>query len=134
MRPRTEAQALLAEARTYLNTYGDYGPSDLEEFGSYDVAVLDPYDYPDRDFPVRLREAGTVVLAYIDVGEAEECRGYWPEVEKRPEVILAPNPDWPGCHYADVNNPEWRRIILDHEIPHLEPPAPAVAPVAAGAA
>jgi len=109
----------LARASSYLNTYGDYQASDLAEFEKYDVAVLDPYDYPDEKFPAALRKSGTTVLAYIDIGEAEEFREYWPEVRKNPGLLIKENPDWPGDWFADVNNPEWRRIILEREIPRL---------------
>ncbi|MBU1672621.1 MAG: endo alpha-1,4 polygalactosaminidase [Actinobacteria bacterium] len=108
------------DVRAYLNTYGEYAQSDLDDFERFDAAVLDPYDYPDESFSSTLIDRGTFVMAYIDVGEAEDVRHYWSEVQKHPEVILAENPDWPGCYYADVNNPEWHRIILEHEIPYLE--------------
>lgn len=112
-------RARLGDVRTYLNTYGEYHYSDAAPFGRFDVAVLDPYDYPDPSFPAGLRKSGTLVLAYVDIGEVEDSRAYWPEVEKHPGVILAPNPDWPGCYYADVNNPLWRRILIEREIPYL---------------
>ena len=110
----------IASATSYLNTYGDYKASDLTEFEKYDVAVLDPYDYPDEKFPAALRKSGTTVLAYIDIGEAEDFRDYWPEVRKNPGLLIGENPDWPGDWFADVNNPEWRRIILESEIPRLQ--------------
>lgn len=110
----------ISRAKTYLNTYGAYKASDVAEFAKYDVAVLDPYDYPDAAFPGRLRRAGTTVLAYVDIGEAEEFRDYWPEVGRYPGMLIKANPDWPGDWFADVNNPEWRRIVVDREIPHLK--------------
>jgi len=82
--------------------------------------VLDPADYPGPSFVSRLRSAGTIVLAYLDIGEAEEYRPYWSEVRKHPEVLLDRNPDWPGSWYADANNPEWHHIILEHAIPYLQ--------------
>jgi endo-alpha-1,4-polygalactosaminidase (GH114 family) len=108
------------DVRAYLNTYGEYAQSDLDDFERFDAAVLDPYDYPDDSFSSTLIGRGTFVLAYIDVGEAEQVRHYWPEVQKHPEVILAENPDWPGCYYADSNSAEWHRIVLEHEIPYLQ--------------
>jgi len=109
----------LSRAATYLNTYGDYRASDLAEFAKYDVAVLDAYDYPDAAFPAGLRRAGTTVLAYLDIGEAEEFRDYWGEVASHPEMLIARKPDWHGDWTADVNDPRWRRIVVDREIPHL---------------
>lgn len=114
----------LAGASSYLNTYGDYQASDLVEFEKYDVAALDPYDYPDEKFPAALRDSGTTVLAYIDIGEAEEFRDYWPEVLKHPGMLIGENPDWQGDWFADVNNPEWRRIILESEISRLRSMGP----------
>jgi len=109
------------DVESYLNTYGEYKYSDLDTFMKYDVAVLDPYDYPEHGFPSSLQGEGTVVLAYIDIGEVEDSRSYWPNVKKtHPELMLGPNPDWPGCYYADVNNPEWHRIILEEEISRLK--------------
>ncbi len=113
------------DVATYLNTYGGYSMADAAEFARYDVAALEPYDYPDASFPAQIRRRGSIVLAYIDVGEVEDYRSYWPAVLDHPGVRLAPNPDWPGCWYADVNDPEWRRIILEIEIPEILGRGPA---------
>ncbi|MHB8896721.1 MAG: endo alpha-1,4 polygalactosaminidase [Candidatus Geothermincolia bacterium] len=113
------ARAGFGQVATYLNTYGEYKAEDIAEFKKYDVAALEPYDYPDPSFPMKLRQAGCLVFGYIDIGEVEDYRSYWPEAQKHPAVKLAGNPDWPGCWYADVNNPEWRHILLEHEIPYI---------------
>ena len=102
---------------SYANAYFEYSEEDLEKLKQFDIVVIDPYDVPDREFVWELKKSGVTVLAYIDVGEAEIYRQYWDDVD--PSIILVPNPDWPGCYYADVNNPEWHNVLLDSEIPYL---------------
>jgi len=107
----------LANLSTYANAYKEYTDEDLAKLKRFDIVAIDPYDVPDRNFVAELKAAGVIVLAYIDIGEAEEPRVYWDNLDQ--SLILQENPDWEGCYYADVNNPAWHDVILDEAIPYL---------------
>ena len=61
-----------------------------------------------------------LVIAYVDIGEAEEFRTYWkrwwrrptPTRPGRPDFIVAPDPDgWAECYPVAYWDPRWQRII-----------------------
>jgi uncharacterized protein (TIGR01370 family) len=103
--------------RSFANSYADHGPDQIREPGCYDVIVMDPDSESNIGAVCTLREKGTIVLAYVDIGEAEEQRDYFMQLDR--SLILAPHPEWPGVHLADVNNPAWRDLIVNHYVPAL---------------
>ncbi len=81
-----------------------------------DLLVVDPDDSSfTREDLLELKSTGKVVLAYIDVGEAEDYRDYWDPSWYRspPEWLGEENSDWPGCYYVKYWYEEWRRIVLE---------------------
>lgn len=115
-KPTTNLKPSLSNIATYANTYEDYAPSLFEDLAKFDIVVIEPYGTP-KEAVDQLRSRGVIVLAYIDIGEAEEYRVYWEKMDR--SLILSENPDWHGCYYADVNNPKWHDIIIDTEIPYI---------------
>jgi len=107
----------LSDLATYANAYKEYTNEDLENLKRFDIVAIDPYDVPDASFVTELKAAGVIVLAYIDIGEAEIYRSYWDSLDQ--SLVLQANPDWEGCYYADVNNPAWHNVLLNTEIPYL---------------
>lgn len=106
---------------------------------AYDMLVVEPtctdWSSGDRDFDTKEmveRLQGSVagdglhrklVLAYIDIGEAEDWRWYWtwsldwepgePFPEDWPDFILAPDPDgWEGDYPVAYWDPAWKDIII----------------------
>jgi len=74
-----------------------------------------------REAVARLHRAGKLVLAYLNVGQAESYRTYWrddwraPTADARgePPFLLAPDPDgWPGNYPVAFWDPAWRAIAL----------------------
>ena len=57
-----------------------------------------------------------VLLAYMSVGEAENCRFYWqdPWEVGDPSWLDAENPNWEGNYKARYYEEEWRRLIFDN--------------------
>jgi cysteinyl-tRNA synthetase len=60
------------------------------------------------------------VLAYLNVGQAEDYRGYWTAgwqapgagAAGRPEFLLGPDPEgWPGNYPVAYWDPAWRRCL-----------------------
>ncbi|MBN2028083.1 MAG: endo alpha-1,4 polygalactosaminidase [Actinobacteria bacterium] len=111
---------------------------ELEE-SVYDMLVLEPtrtdWSSDDRKFDtasmvetLKASAAGDgehrkLVLAYLDIGEAEDWRWYWewsrdwepgaPSPPDWPEFILAPDPDgWEGNYPVAYWEPAWKDIII----------------------
>lgn len=114
---RETTKPSLIGIKTYANAYHEYTRADLEKLKRFDIVVIDPYDVPDTDFVKELKQSKTIVLAYVDIGEAEEGRVYFKKLDK--SLIIGPNPDWAGCWFADVNNPKWHQVILEQAISHI---------------
>jgi cysteinyl-tRNA synthetase len=106
---------------------------------NYDMLVLEPtrtdWSSSDRDFDTkamveRLKATnasdgvhGKLILAYIDIGEAENWRWYWnwskdwPQGEPKPadwpDFIVYHDPDgWEDCYPVAYWDPEWKDIII----------------------
>ena len=111
---------------------------ELEE-SEYDMLVIEPtrtdWSSDDREFDtasmVEDLKASTaeggehrkLVLAYLDIGEAEDWRWYWtwsrdwepgePFPPDWPDFILAPDPDgWEGNYPVAYWEPAWKDIII----------------------
>jgi cysteinyl-tRNA synthetase len=66
--------------------------------------------------------AGRLVLAYVDIGEAETYRTYWKDNWKvpaknaagNPDFLLNANPDgWDDCYVAAYWDKRWQKIVLE---------------------
>ncbi len=107
---------------------------------NYDMLVIEPTrtDVSEQDFDTgaavsRLKgsKAGDgkhrkLVLAYIDIGQAEDWRWYWtwstqwktnrPRPKDWPSYILTPDPDgWAGNWVVAYWSPEWKDLLLHGE-------------------
>lgn len=91
---------------------------------SYDMLVIEPIfteaenlEYPIREALVQLKSErpDRIVLAYIDIGEAEEWRYYWQKGWKigSPNWIVADDPDgWEGNYPVAYWHGDWKKIWL----------------------
>jgi cysteinyl-tRNA synthetase len=101
---------------------------------NYDMVVIDPTrsDKSHDDFDTKgavaklhaskgLSGKPKIVIAYIDIGEAESWRDYWqfwweaPTVGKRgnPDFLLAPDPDgWANNYPVAYWDDRWKSIII----------------------
>ena len=91
---------------------------------AYDMVVVEPIftERENTDFQVaemvrRLKgkQGKRLVIAYIDIGEAEEWRTYWKRGWRigSPKWIVANDPDgWEGNFPVAYWHPEWRKIWL----------------------
>lgn len=109
------------------------------EGSEYDMLVLEPtctdWSSEEKDFDTagmveRLKDSTAgdgshrkLVLAYIDIGEAEDWRWYWtwsrdwepgePFPPDWPDFIIAPDPDgWEGNYPVAYWDPAWQDIII----------------------
>jgi len=97
-----------------LDYRGEESVPKEESLREYDLAILDADHYPDFE---RLGPK-TIRIAYVSVGEAEEYRAYWQEIQGA-DWILEENKEWSENHLVDVRSEEWHRVILDQVIPAI---------------
>ncbi|MBI2672081.1 endo alpha-1,4 polygalactosaminidase [Candidatus Woesearchaeota archaeon] len=126
----------LMNITSYANVYQDYNDEDLEKLKRFDIVVIEPYNVPDKKFLSELKKSGTIILAYISVGEADDGRRYWAgwePAEKTPNnlniprttitednsIFISEDPGWKGSYFVDASNQKWHNIILNEEIPYI---------------
>lgn len=95
----------------------EYGiPAALEDGG-----CADPWDAEQLVNAVRVADGGTerLIIAYIDIGQAEWFRSYWregwrpPAADRRgrPDFVLAADPDgWSGNFVVAYWDPRWQSL------------------------
>jgi len=105
----------------------------------YDMYILEPCvtEKGNETFPIRslieeIRHYNRttynkepIILAYVDIGQAEDWRWYWKNGWEpgSPEWIVAVDPDdWEGCYPVAYWYPEWEDIVIygAHGMSHLE--------------
>jgi len=77
-----------------------------------ELLIVDP-DEISRETIRKLQERGTKILAYVNLGMAEEWRSYWKERWRRspPRWIAEKSREWDGEYVVMFWHPAWKRII-----------------------
>lgn len=83
-----------------------------EDFGGYRLLVFDADRHPEI---APLAKTGAIVLGYLSLGEVHRSRAWFPEVG----VLLGENPNWPGSHYVDVRDAQWRNLVMTRLVPAI---------------
>ena len=65
-----------------------------------------------------MAKAGKTVLGYISLGEVENTRSYFKQVQAM-GILLGQNPNWPGSYYVDVRDPRWQQLVVTQLIPAI---------------
>lgn len=103
---------LAKASEPWLVYYADQAPP--AAFAPYRLAVLDAEHYlPSLS---QMAAAGTVLLGYLSLGEAESNRAYFGAI-KDDGLLLMENPNWPGSFFLDVRDPRWTKRLIDELIP-----------------
>lgn len=113
-----------------------YQIQELEEDGAVDVLVASEYDmlvieptrsvvgsqaFDTADLVARLHGRGKLVLAYIDIGEAEDYRTYWQDGWEAPsgggrgtpDFLLTVDPDgWSGNYPVAYWDGRWKNVVI----------------------
>jgi cysteinyl-tRNA synthetase len=126
--PRDDAAPRLDDVETWFYLLDvDLEDAMITDIGlsSYDMVVIDfivseanNTDYPIQEVVARLRSEGRprIVLAYVDIGQAEDFRAYWQPQWRPgdPEWIVGLDPDgWEGNYPVAFWYDEWRSVWLD---------------------
>jgi len=109
-----------------LQGYDEDGALDRLAYAPFDMVVLDPVQtqrgretFPMGRWVARLRKS-KLVLAYVNVGQAEDYRSYWrphwraPTKDQRgsPSYLLTVDPDgWPGNYPVAYWDPRWQAVL-----------------------
>ena len=68
-----------------------------------------------RDYNINNYQKDPIILAYIDIGQAEDWRWYWQSGWKigEPDWIVGGDPDdWEGCYPVAYWDPAWENIVI----------------------
>jgi len=103
------------------------GAADALVASDYDLLVIEPtrsvvgsQEFDTAGLVRRLHERGKLVLAYIDIGEAEDYRTYWqdewerPSRDKRgvPDFLLTVDPGgWSGDYPVAFWDQRWKNVV-----------------------
>ncbi len=131
-----EGKPSLENIISYANVYKDYTAEDLEKLKRFDIVAIEPYYVPDKRFLADLKASGTIILAYISIGEADDGRRYWADwepadgtpdnpniprtiVTEDDPIFIGEDPGWEGSYFIDASNQKWHDIMLNEEIPYI---------------
>ncbi len=134
MATQATAELRLADVQTWMYQLQDlYEPASWDVLAetSYDMLVVEPgqnftdWPYHTAAMVARLRHkpdgSERLLLAYVDIGQAEDYRDYWaddwraPEHGQRgtPDFLVTPDPDgWSGNYPVAYWDPRWQGLWL----------------------
>ena len=88
-----------------------YGKGKLEQLATFDLAIVQPLKLSAEDIAF-LHERGTLVVAYLSLGEAEPSRPWYSDGRVNPRWLLRKNQDW-GSYAVDVRQQGWRQLMVE---------------------
>lgn len=117
--PVTQPLAASLRAGNRLGPIDDYivyyGRGEADILQQFDLAIVQPDTLTAAELAA-VQAAGTKVVAYLSVGEAEGGRPWWPKVDL--DWLLGRNENW-GSLYVDAGQPGWQDLLLDTAIPTI---------------
>jgi cysteinyl-tRNA synthetase len=107
------------------------GAIDALAASDYDLIVVEPVrslqgaeEFDTAGMVARLHDEGKLVLAYLDVGEAEDYRTYWgddwmaPSADEpgAPDFLITIDPDgWSGNYPVAFWDERWKNVVIHDE-------------------
>ncbi len=92
------------------------GVYNLNALDRYDLVIIDP-DQSRNSESDSLSARKLLPVAYVNIGEAEEYRWYYPEIKSN--WFLGKNPNWDRHYYLDANNDDWQNLLLGKILPKI---------------
>ncbi|NJE42129.1 hypothetical protein E3E32_02680 [Thermococcus sp. GR6] len=93
--------------------YGQIGPSEYSELGSFDIIILSPTV---NSTYVSKLSANHTVVGYVSLAT---IGGWEPWAKNLPEgLLIGENQNWDEG-VVDFSSPEWERIILEEAVPYI---------------
>ncbi len=112
-KPASPRAAVAGITRFGVQFSGEYK---LAEMAPYQMMFLDP-DQAGLHDADSIGARGGLPIAYLNIGEAEAYRWFYPEILK--DWMLAPNPNWKDHFYIDVNKPGWHTLLIRKVLPAI---------------
>ncbi len=90
----------------------------------YDMIIMDLFHFEKAYAASEIRELKTkrnggkrLVICYMSIGEAEDCRYYWNGAWKtdKPAWLAEENPHWKGNYVVKYWDPDWQKIITGND-------------------
>lgn len=103
---RSLAREHIREIENYIVYYGE-GRAD--ELSRYDLAIIQP-ETLDKAGLKLLHRKGTLVVAYLSIGEVELYRPWFIDGRVDPGWILGKNEVW-GSYFIDASQPGWQELM-----------------------
>ena len=107
--------------RSWVYQLQNASPDELSKL-NVDVVVID-YSYNgsesgrySKEQIKRIKKNGSIVLAYINIGQAEDYRFYWRKSwnESPPDWIISEDPEWGENYYIKYWKQSWKEIIFSY--------------------
>ncbi len=105
---RAPARERMKSIKNYIVYYGS-GRAD--ELARYDLAIVQPETLTPSEIK-SLKDKGTLVTAYLSVGEAEPGRPWYTDGRVNPRWLLGRNENW-GSYYVDASQPGWQELMAE---------------------
>ena len=93
----------------------DYGvflgmdTKDLNKLKDYKMVVLEPSNFSAEQIQ-EIKERGTEVYGYLNIGSLENFRPYYEQFKK---YTLAPYENWEEEYWMDISNPKWQAFLIN---------------------
>ncbi|MBX3083285.1 MAG: endo alpha-1,4 polygalactosaminidase [Anaerolineae bacterium] len=101
--------------RTKIKTITDYvvyyGKGRLDDLARFDLAIIQP-DTLTAEELAALKANGTLVVAYLSVGEAEPGREWYSDGRVDPRWLLGKNENW-GSYFVDASKTGWQQLMVE---------------------
>ncbi len=109
--PFTATSPAIRDKPDVIIWYDNVNESKLLELAPK-LLIVDPGEV-ERETIRKLQKLGTEVIAYVNLGMAEEWRSYWKERWRRspPRWIAEKSREWSGEYIVMFWHPAWRRIL-----------------------
>ena len=88
-----------------------YGTGRVDDLARYNLAIIQPDTLTAEELSA-LRSRGTLIVAYLSVGEVEPDRPWYSDGRVDPGWILGKNENW-GSFFIDAGQPGWRSLMLE---------------------
>jgi cysteinyl-tRNA synthetase, unknown class len=92
---------------------------------NYDIVLIDLF-FNDEAFTAseiaslktKANGGSRLVICYMSIGEAEDYRYYWSELDQK--LVYRLNPDWPGNYSVKYWEPAWKSIIYGNDQSYMK--------------
>jgi hypothetical protein len=104
---QTTARQRIKAIHNYIVYYGAGRAADLAR---YDLAITQPDTLTAKEL-TQLKAQGTLVVAYLSIGEVEPDRPWYSDGRVDQAWVLGQNENW-GSYYVDAGQPGWQKLMV----------------------